>query len=72
LQECILCRDSFAPKSQCNKITETIADPFVHVCPKCRRQQLMRILLCADPPPLSAECEQVDVSPPVSSGAFLL
>jgi ferredoxin len=72
LQECILCRDSIAPRLQYNKITETIEDLFVHVCPRCRRQQLMRILVCGDPPLLSKKCEQADVSQPVSGRAFLL
>jgi len=72
LQDCILCRGSFAPRLQCNKIAETIEDLFVHVCPRCRRQQLMRILVCGDPPLLSPKCEQADVSLPVSSRGFLL
>jgi ferredoxin len=71
LQECIICRGSFAPRLQCNKITQTIDDLFVHVCPRCRRQQLLRILLCGDPPPSSPKCEQVDFSEPLSSGVFL-
>lgn len=62
LQECILCGVPFAPRLQCNKIAETIEDLFVHVCPRCRRQELMRILLRGDPPPLSPKDQQAHAS----------
>jgi hypothetical protein len=43
---------------QCNKVGETTDELSLSLCPRCRRQQLMRILLCGDFPLLSPKCEK--------------
>jgi hypothetical protein len=72
LEECIRCGVFFAPRLQCNKAAETTDELSISLCTRCRSQQLMRILVYGDPPPLSPRREQADVSQSVSCGALLL
>ena len=44
LEECIRCGVFFAPRLQCNKVAETTDELSLSLCPRCKRNELMRVL----------------------------